>query len=95
MTEDLTAFQRQALADVSGALAVAGQQPVSLQTLGNREKYLVIAFSGYRVILYLDGAEILGNGLDLRFEKEDFDNLALLRKQLLTELRPLIVQAQR
>lgn len=90
MTDDLTDFQRRALADVIGALEAAGRAPESQETLGNREKYLVVSFSGYRVLLYLDGAEILGNGLDLRFEKEDFENLDQLRERLLAKLRPLL-----
>lgn len=90
MTDLLSAFQQRALAEVNRALTDAGREPGSYETLGNREKYVVISLAGYRVILYLDGAEILGNGLDLRFENEDFDNLDLLRAKLLAELRPLL-----
>ena len=90
MTDDLTDFQRRACADVISALAAAGRAPDSQEKLGNHEKYLVVSFSGFRVLLYLDGAEILGNGLDLRLEKEDFKNLDQLRERLLTELRPLL-----
>ncbi len=90
MTDDLTNFQLHTLSEVMGALAIAGRASESQETLGNREKYLVVSFSGYRVLIYLDGAEILGNGLDLRFEKEDFANLDQLRERLLSELRPLL-----
>ncbi len=90
MTDLLSAFQLRALADVKSALADSGLELGPCETLGNREKYVVISFAGYRVILYLDGAEILGNGLDLRFENEDFGNLDLLRAKLLAELSPLL-----
>ena len=62
---------------------------VTEELAGDREKYLIISFAGYRVLIYEDGAEILGNGLDKRFEKEDFRSLDLLREQLLSALRDL------
>lgn len=87
MTHALTAFQESTLQAVRSLLAATRDTPVSEELAGDREKYLILSFAGYRVLIYEDGAEILGNGLDLRFEKEDFQTLDALRQGLLSALR--------
>ena len=89
MTDSLTAFQQSTVQAVRAILASTRGAQVNEELAGDREKYLVISFAGYRVLIYEDGAEILGNGLDRRFEKEDFRSLDLLREQLLSGLREL------
>lgn len=87
MTETLTAFQQATLKAVRELLAPTHGAQVKEELLGNREKYIVISFAGYRVLIYMDGAEILGNGLDERFEREDFRTLDALTERLLSALR--------
>jgi hypothetical protein len=90
MTTELSDFQRDALADVRNVLQEAGRSSESESMLGNEEKYMAIAFGGYKVLLYVDGAELLGNGLDRRFEKYDFDSLDDLRTHFIREVRQLM-----
>ncbi len=90
MTTELSDFQRDALADIRDVLKDAGRSSESESVLGNQEKYVAIAFGGYKALLYADGAELLGNGLDRRFEKYDFDSLDDLRIHFILELRQLM-----
>jgi hypothetical protein len=52
----------------------------------------VVAFSGYRVFIYADGAEVQGHGLDLRLERDDFASLEQLQARLGTEVRRILAQ---
>lgn len=90
MTTVLSDFQRHALADIRTVLQEAGRSPGSESVMGNEEKYMAISFGGYRALLYVDGAELLGDRLDRRFEKFDFDSLDDLRMQLVQEVRQLV-----
>lgn len=87
MTTGLSDFQRETLADLRNVLQESGRSVESESIAGNKEKYVTISFGGYRALLYLDGAELLGDGLDRRFEKYDFDSLEDLRLHFIQELR--------
>ena len=90
MTERLTAFQRDALAGIHDVLRATGHSPEAEELAGHQEKYLIVTVLGYRVLLYENGAEILGNGMDRRLEIDDFNSLHELRAHLITELRQLL-----
>lgn len=87
MTAELSDFQRKALADVRNVLHEVGRSAESESVLGNEEKYVAILFGGYQALIYVDGAELLCNGVDRRFEKYDFDSLDDLRLHFVREVR--------
>lgn len=89
MTSALTAFQESTVQAVRALLATTRDASVREELAAGREKYFILSFDGYRVLIYEDGAEILGNGLDKRFEKEDFRTLDALRERLLSALREI------
>ena len=89
MTSAPTAFQESTVQAVRTLLATTRDASVREEFAGDREKYFILSFDGYRVLIYEDGAEILGNGLDKRFEKEDFRTLDALRERLVSALREI------
>lgn len=89
MKAELTEFQVLAVADVDQSLASTSTPVVSRSVLGNEEKYVEVATERFRVLVYLDGAEILGDGIDLRFEREDYGDLRALRVHLIEQLQAI------
>lgn len=90
MNDDLTQFQLATTQAIRVMLAERKRNIESEELSGSRQKYVILSVAGHQVYVYEDGAEILGNGLDMRFEREDYPSLEHLQRDMLSQLSGLL-----
>src|SRR5687767_12099343 len=77
---DLNDFQQAVFGALSVRCRDAGLTLTDARVEGERQRYVHLRIAGTELdcYIYTDGAEVLGGGVDCRFEAPDFDSLTEL-----------------
>ena len=85
-----TEFQIQCEQRLNESFCRLGIQPESREVRWIGEPAIWVKVRDLHVWIYLDGAEIGGDGVDWRFEKYDYENVGQLIDALVSKLESLL-----